>query len=226
MSKTRRRRRRDGLPPAADAIIDELVPDPAARRAVREAARALADPALRRAYAAIAPGERAVLLLALRDAVRHLAARKPCDLCDAAATRIRPQVIGPESDFRGVAREDDRQAFVGLAVACGACAAMGPAAFGRAMLAKLARLQAAPGYAFDSHRRPALVGDRVGGSRGLPPRAELRACEGCSADVWVGRGAEIDAAGPRGTPGVLCRECAGRYAASGRLEGVPAAFVS
>src|SRR4051812_7038938 len=98
-----RKERAPGLDPDIRRLIDLLTEGcPEYRPAVYEAAGALDSPDLREAFAAVAPAQRAGLLLAWRAAVRALGDRKPCDFCDAIATRVRFVVVKPGDDFRAV----------------------------------------------------------------------------------------------------------------------------
>lgn len=213
MGKQSNRKRRRNTPPspAVARILAALTADPARRHAIREAAGTVGLE-LTRVWARSSVAQRSSLLLAVQAAGDHLAERKRCDFCKATARRIR--FLPPRNP------ED---ALCGFLVLCDGCAAADPAELRRKTLARYE----ATGLDLEAHPHytRAILGRRVGDGSGLPARASVQDCGVCGQSMWYDQderdwGREDDR-----QITYVCRQCAGRLAADGRIHNVPAFLV-
>lgn len=218
MSAERRRRRaqRTGLDPDLRRRIDSLTRDPSLRVAMYEAIGAVDTRDALEAYACSGSFQKGAILLAMRDALIALTERKPCDLCPAVARRIRFVIVWPGEDFRGVQQHGGSNALTGFATLCDRCARMDSGELKRRMLDRYAALQADVGP--EPYRREAIFGAGVGEVVHLAPGHSLEECSDCRRPLWIDP--EL-ITGPADEAAFLCRACAEKAAAAGRLESVP-----
>jgi hypothetical protein len=177
MSRSARRQRRaqphrpPGLDPALRRLIDALTADPALRRLLYQAMQAIDSPAALEAYAGPPAGQKAAFLLALRDAVAALTARKPCDFCPVPAATIQFVLVRPDENFRNVQRPGTSNALSGFLLLCPRCVRLGEPELKRRMLDQFAQFphENGPG----PYRREAILGPGVGEVEHLPPHCAL-----------------------------------------------------
>src|SRR4051812_28881353 len=85
-----------------DQLIDSISSDtPELRPAAKVLAGVLMDPEFWRSIKEAGPGDRAIMLTALRAAIEQVGKGSPCDICSERASAIRWLVIAPGEGCEG-----------------------------------------------------------------------------------------------------------------------------
>lgn len=205
-------------PPEMRALVDRWTEDtPEARTAAHELVTVMEDLRFWRAGAQVSEAERMMMFLALKDAAIALMDRKPCDCCEAQATRIRYMLVQPGEDFRQVERPDGATAMMGFAILCDRCAEKSPGHARRKILDRLSAYQKEHGAV--PYRRAAIHGLKVGEAGDLPRRPALQECVDCGQTIWIDQDAQEEFCGQT-PPLFVCRDCFSKRMDSGRVDAV------
>ncbi|MFI5460424.1 MAG: hypothetical protein ACHRXM_33830 [Isosphaerales bacterium] len=200
-------------------VIDSLTQDcPALRVIVAEALTVFDNEAFWEALVSIPPHQRAIVLLALRDAAWAIRDAKPCDFClEAQARHIRFLAIDQAQYAQVITPKPDRGSFLGLAVTCCRCETATDAELGRRLVTD--RPDVLRQVAETPYRRHVILGHRIGETESLGHRRVLEECGDCQAMLWVDQD-ESDRVAPD-LPLYLCRPCSLKRAESGTIDCVP-----
>jgi hypothetical protein len=211
------------LAPELQRFIDRAtVGHPALRHALLEATAVLSSPAAAAVFEWAPSSARGELLVCWQQAVHDLADGKGCDVCPAVARAVRLITVWPGGDFRGVEVPDHpRATLAAWLLLCPQCDRKSDRKLTRSALDKLAGVQSTHGPG--PYRVPMLVGARVGAVGHLSPGHALEECRSCAQPIWIDR-AEVDRLGETIGLMFLCRGCADRDLAAGRLQSAPMPF--
>lgn len=221
------RRKRDRRGKAGDApkwftrILDQATRlFPELGRWLPSALSSLLSPAYREVWSTTTPAGRSGLLLAWRNALDSLAARKPCDLCQRPSKSVRFVSAVSAEDFRraGMQPPGPELGFNAFALACESCGRMGSEEFLRRLIGELGPLTDARGK--PRGLRPVMIGRRIGEAAPLPAHAGLEECDSCGAALWIDRDRQEATMGGE-LPMYLCGTCSENKP----LDAVPAVLI-
>lgn len=180
----------------------------------RELERLLTDPELLATAALLPSYRRASLWLVVREAVIQLRqAGRLCDWCSEPGRHLRFVSVPPGA---GVG---EGPVPVGVMIVCSRHVGHSRRSLRKKFQAKMRgrRPEEFPRF----HDKPCIVGPRVGGLKGLPPRIAPQICRECGSPTWIKLSDEETLELGDAQAEYVCFDCAGPLVERGRLLAVP-----
>jgi hypothetical protein len=209
-------RARIPVPPEMRAACLEALGDcPRSRAVMDEVLSVMESRDFWRVSVALPSADRAILNLALRDAMLDLLNEKRCDVCPATATRLRFMLTQARKHLDGVDLPRRADTLTGIATLCERCYGLPR----DQLLAHQVKQLASYDRERDGqpYRRPTVIGQRIGGAGPLPRRHALQECARCGMTIWIDLDQQ-DQIESIHEPLFLCSSCAKEKAGEGGLE--------